>query len=149
MADYNSIGIQGRLTRDPEMRVVGDGKAVTKFTIASNEYWKNAENNQYVNFVDCVAWGKKAEVISKYFSKGSSILVKGGLHQERWKDDSGNNKSRMVVNVEEIFFIGSRKEGYQSSNSNQSNDGEENQDSGSGYDPGSFGDIPPDDDIPF
>lgn len=147
MNDINRTIVRGRLTRDPELKIVGnDGRAVVKFSIANSEYWKGAENDEYVNFFECQAWGKRAEFVSKYFSKGSQIEIDGKLRQERWSGEDGKQRSRMIIIAENVFFSGSnnKKEGNQSSG--QSGAGEENQDHTPHAPSGNFSE---DDDIPF
>lgn len=148
MNDINRTIVRGRLTRDPELKIIGnDGRAVVRFAIANSEYYKGAENDEYVNFFECQAWGKRAEFVSKYFSKGSQIEIDGKLRQERWPGEDGKQRSRIIIIAENVFFSGSKKEGNQSSG--QSRAGEENQDHTPHAPSGDFGAFSEDDDIPF
>lgn len=98
----NNVSLIGRLTRDAEMKYTQSGDAIASFTIAVNGMGKDE-----VHFIDCEAWKKTAELIQKFFTKGSQIAVEGRLKQDRWeKDGKKFNKLKVVVN--QITFIGKR-----------------------------------------
>ena len=78
----NIGGITGNLTRDPELRRTGDGKAVASFCVAV----KRPYTKDKTDFIDCVAWGQIAEFVSKYFAKGSGIAVDGFYTTRTWED---------------------------------------------------------------
>ena len=79
----NHITIMGRLTRDPELRRTGSGIAVASFTVAVDRDFAGREGGEReTDFIDCVAWRSTGEFVSKYFTKGSMIVVSGRL-QER------------------------------------------------------------------
>lgn len=107
MNDYNLLG---RLTRDPEMISTKTGKSLCRFSVAYNEKSKDYE---YVSYFDCVAWGRTGELINQYYRKGSQILLRGRLRQDRYEDQDGKQRSNVVVNVQEISFM-DRKESNQS-----------------------------------
>lgn len=108
----NKIILAGRLTRDPEIRYTQSQKAVTTFTLAvERDYAPKGEEKQ-TDFIDCVAW-TSAEFISKYFQKGSMAIVAGRLQLRDWTDKEGNKRRNAEVNVESIYFGGSKKEGTQ------------------------------------
>ena len=108
----NKIMLAGRLTRDPEIRYTQSQKAVTTFTLAvERDYAPKGEEKQ-TDFIDCVAW-TSAEFISKYFQKGSMAIVAGRLQLRDWTDKEGNKRRNAEVNVENIYFGGSKKEGTQ------------------------------------
>ena len=89
----NHITIMGRLTADPELRRTGTGKAVASFTIACDKPGKDSG----ASFIPCVAWEKTGEFISKYFEKGSAILLEGRLESRQF--DTKDNQKRTVVEV--------------------------------------------------
>lgn len=89
----NHISIMGRLTADPELRRTGTGKAVVSFTIACDKPGKDSG----ASFIPCVAWEKTGEFISKYFEKGSAILLEGRLESRQF--DTKDNQKRTVVEV--------------------------------------------------
>ncbi len=99
----NKIVLLGRLTRAPEIRYTDGEKAtaVTRFTLAVNKKFKKDE----ADFIPCVAFGKTAEAIEKYMSKGSRILIQGAIATSSYKDKEGNYKNSWNVNVDSFEFI--------------------------------------------
>lgn len=102
MASYNKIILVGNLTRDPEIRYVGSGAAVTKFTLAVNRRSKQAEET---DFIDIVAWDKLAETCNTYLKKGMSCLVEGRLSIRSYEDKDGNKRkaTEVVCNVMQML----------------------------------------------
>ena len=98
--------LEGHLTKDPELKVTGSGKKICSFTVANNKHGKDAGEN----FIDCVAWEGRGETISKYFKKGSQIVVTGRLDQQAWKTKDGQNRSKLVIIVDDFSFIGKKEE---------------------------------------
>lgn len=74
---YNHIGLQGRLTADPELRRTASGTAITSFTLASDTGRKTKDGAKITNFIDCVAWRNTAEFVCKYLNKGRLVVVGG------------------------------------------------------------------------
>ena len=115
MSDLNRVYMVGNLVKDPEMKDIGTGgNKVTNFTIASNRHWTGPEGqkNEEVSFIDCCAFGKRAEAINTYFSKGRKILIDGRIKQEKWIDkDTQKSQSRIRVIVESFHFMDSKKDG--------------------------------------
>lgn len=108
----NSIILMGRLTRDPELRRTGSGIAVANFTIAVDRDFASGPNKEKeTDFIDCVAWRKTGEFVSKYFQKGSMIAVSGRLEIRKWNDKDGNSRRSAEVNVENAYFAGNKGEG--------------------------------------
>lgn len=109
MASFNKVILVGNLTREPELRQFNTGGSVTEFGLASSRKFKKKDGSmdEEVLFVDCKAWGKTGEVIQQYLGKGSPILVEGRLVLERWEDREGNNRSKVLVNVESFQFLNS------------------------------------------
>lgn len=107
----NHIIIMGRLTRDPELRRTGSGLAVASFSVAVERDYPNKETGEKdVDFVNCVAWRQAGEFVSKYFSKGSMIVVSGRLQMKKWVDKDGNKRTDYEVVAENVYFGGSKKE---------------------------------------
>lgn len=109
MRGFSKAIIAGNITRDPEMRTTGSGSQVCSFAIAVNRSFKDSSGNQQdqVSYLDCVAWGKSAEIICQYVHKGSALLVSGRLEQRSWEDkNSGQKRSRTEIVVEDFSFIG-------------------------------------------
>jgi single-strand DNA-binding protein len=108
MVDLNRVMLIGRLTADPESRVVKTGTTVTSFTIAVNRKWKDAQSamHEEATFVDIDAWGKSAEAIQKYFRKGRTIFIEGRLKLDRWETkETKEKRSRMKVVAERFSFL--------------------------------------------
>lgn len=111
----NHITIQGRLTRDPELRRTGSGVAVASFTVAvDRDFATNGEKE--TDFIDCVAWKQTGEFVSKYFAKGRMIVVSGRLQIRNWNDKDGNKRRTAEVVAENVYF-GDSKSDNQNQNS--------------------------------
>jgi single-strand DNA-binding protein len=104
---FNKVVLMGNLTRDPELRSIPSGQQVASFSLAVNRTWKNAngEQQEAVDYIDCNAWGKPAEIITQYMKKGSAILVSGRLQQRTWEQE-GQKRSKVEVVVEDFNFVG-------------------------------------------
>lgn len=107
----NQVTIQGNLTRDPQLSYLPSQTPVVDFGLASNRKWKdqNGEGREEVCFVDCQAFGKIAENIAKFFSKGRAILVVGRLKFDQWETPEGDKRSKHKISVEAFHFIDSQK----------------------------------------
>lgn len=105
----NFIGIQGRLVRDPEMRRTGSGISVGNFTVAVDRDFKGQDGNKETDFIDCVAWRGTAEILSKYFRKGSMATVTGRMQSRKWTDKDGNKRTAWEIQVEHLYFGESKK----------------------------------------
>lgn len=104
--NFNKAFLGGRLTADPEIKQTPNGKMVCQFSIAVNRKGKD----QPTDFINCVAWEKSAELLSKYFRKGSSICVVGEIQVRQWKDKDGGNRYATEVRVSEINFVDSKSD---------------------------------------
>jgi single-strand DNA-binding protein len=114
MASYNKVILAGNLTRDPEMRVTPTGQSICQFGLAINSKYKSktGEDREEVTYVDCEAWGKTAELVAKYLTKGRPALVDGRLKMDQWEDKTTREKkSKMKVVVENVQFLGSKNDG--------------------------------------
>lgn len=111
-ANYNKVLLMGNLTRDPEMRVLPSNMPVASFGLAVNDRFKSKQTDQWEerpNFIDCEAFGKTAENIAKFFSKGKPIFVEGKLRFEQWEDkQSGAKRSKIKVVCDTFQFVGGR-----------------------------------------
>ncbi len=107
---FNRITLVGNLTRDPEIRYVGSGAAVTKFTLAVNRRSKQQEETDYV---DCVAWDKLAETCNTYLKKGMSCLVDGRLSIRSYETKEGEKRkaTEVVVNTMQMLDRANRSGG--------------------------------------
>src|SRR5580658_507430 len=111
---FNKIILVGNLTRDPEIRYVGSGAAVTKFTLAVNRRSKQGEET---DFIDCVAWEKLAETCNTYLKKGSSCLVEGRLSIRSYETKEGEKRkaAEVVLNTMQMLDRAGSRSGGESS----------------------------------
>jgi len=102
--NLNKVFILGNLTRDPESRSLPNGQTVTNFSIATNRFYtdKNNEKKQQTEFHNIVAFGKLAETSSRYLIKGSLSLIEGRLQTRSWQDNSGNKHYRTEIIAERL-----------------------------------------------
>ena len=106
----NHIVIMGRLTRDPELRRTGSGVAVASFTLAvDRDYSPKDGGERETDFIDCVAWRQTGEFVSKYFTKGSMIVVSGRLQIRNWNDKDGNKRRSAEVVADNVYFGESKR----------------------------------------
>jgi single-strand DNA-binding protein len=114
----NKTFLQGRLVADPDLRHTPSGKAVASFRIAVDRDFKDRETGEKkADFINIVAWGNKAEFISRFFTKGRMIVIVGRLQMRDYNDRDGNRRTAAEVIVEEAYFGDSAKEN-QNSHSN-------------------------------
>lgn len=125
----NKVFISGNLTRDCELRQTQGGTAVLQMGVAVNERRKNPQTGDwedYPNFVDVTMWGKRAEAVSHYLSKGSKVAIEGRLHYRSWEKD-GQRRSKLEVVADEVEFMSQRKaesDGFQDQSDNYSGGGQ-------------------------
>ena len=106
----NHITIMGRLTRDPELRRTGSGIAVASFTVAVDRDFGGRDGGEReTDFIDCVAWRQTGEFVSKYFTKGSMIVVSGRLQIRNWNDKDGNKRRTAEVVADNVYFGESKR----------------------------------------
>lgn len=142
----NVIALIGRLTYEPELKVTPSGVSVMNFGIACDRnYQSNGE--KLTDFIDCQAWRKTAEFISRYFHKGDMIAVEGSVQTGNFTDKDGNKRKSVTVVADNVSFCGSKQEkpdinikGESYSNPASSYAAADNSD---------FEEIVDDDDLPF
>jgi len=112
MASYNRVILIGNLTRDPEVRYIPSGTAVSELGLAVNRTWFDKQSNsrkEETTFVDVTLWGREAEVAGEYLSKGRPVLIEGRLQLDSWEDkQSGQRRSKLRVVCERMQMLGSR-----------------------------------------
>lgn len=150
MASYNRVVLVGNLTRDPELRYIPSGTAVSDIGLAVNDRVKKGD--QWVDettFVDITLWGRTAEIANEYLSKGSPVLIEGRLKLDRWEKE-GQKFSKLKIVGEKLQMLGGRGEGGGGPRGRGRGGNEE---MGGSYDEGDqFSSVsapPPSDDIPF
>ncbi len=109
MGNFNKVLLMGNLTRDVELRSVNSGQQVAAFGLAINRYWytPDGEKREETTFVDCEAWGKTAETLSRFLSKGRPVFVEGRLKLDQWEKE-GQKFSKLRVVVETFQFVDSK-----------------------------------------
>lgn len=123
MPNFNKVILIGHLTKDVKLSFLPSNTPVAEFGIAVNrKYKQDGKERQDVCFVDCQNFGKRAEVISKFFKKGDPILVEGHLKFETWEAKDGTKRSKHGVFVENFEFVGGQK-GSQLKPSNETQQG--------------------------
>ena len=112
----NTVSLQGRMVRDPELRRTNSGKAVTSFTLACDRDFADKQSGKKeVDFIECVAWGTTAEIVEKYFSKGQMAAVSGRLQIRQYTDKNGQKRRTAEILVSSVYFCGSKESGTQAS----------------------------------
>lgn len=103
----NKVILMGRLVRDPESKYIND-KKVCNFTLAIDRP-KLPSGEQQTDFLNCFCWGKRAEFVQQWFTKGMMAIVVGRVQSRSWEDKNGNKRSTVEINVDEISFGETKK----------------------------------------
>lgn len=106
----NKALLQGRLTKDPELRYTTNGKAVATVCIAVERNRKNASGEKETDWINLVVWDKKAELLSKHFAKGQMLIADGSIQTRSYTDKDGNKRTAFEVVVDNIYFADSKKD---------------------------------------
>ena len=115
----NKVILIGRLTRDPEVRYTQANNAmVASFSLAVNRRFVREGDTQTADFLNCVAWSKTGEFISKYFKKGQQVGVVGRIQTRSWDDAQGQKHYATDIVVEEAYFADSRRDNGSMGNDN-------------------------------
>ena len=116
MSDLNQCNFIGRLGKDPETRYMPNGNAVTNFSIAVGEQWKDKNTGQKqekTEWVNISAFGKLAEIMGQYLYKGSQVFIGGKLTTDKWQDNDGNDRYTTKVIANNMQMLGSRDDSQQ------------------------------------
>lgn len=106
----NNCCLQGRLTKDPELRYTTNGKAVATVCIAVERNRKSASGEKETDWINLVVWDKKAELLSKHFAKGQMLIVDGSIQTRSYTDKDENHRTAFEVVVGNIYFADSKKD---------------------------------------
>jgi single-strand DNA-binding protein len=108
MANYNKVILIGNLTREPQLSYLPSQTPVVEFGMAINRVFKKQDGSEGKEtcYVDCQMFGKRAEVVNKYFKKGDPIFVEGRLKFDQWNAQDGSKRSKLRVFVENFEFLG-------------------------------------------
>lgn len=131
----NKIVIQGRLTKDPELRSTQSGTAVASATVAVDRDFKNQDGSRDTDFIPIVAWKGTGEMLAKYFSKGRMIVVEGRLQLRDWTDKDGNKCRTAEIVAGSVYFGDSKRDGESAPTQSEPE--------------GGFSEIEDDGDLPF
>ena len=110
MASVNKAILMGNLGRDPELRYTPSGQAVTKFSIATTDRYKDksGEQQERTTWHNIVAWGKNAETMKEYLTKGSPVYIEGRIDNRSYDDKDGNRRYISEIVVQRFQFLGRR-----------------------------------------
>jgi single-strand DNA-binding protein len=113
MASLNKVLLIGNLTRDPEVRMMSNGRPVCNFGLALNRSYKDSDGNRKdeTTFVDVECFGPRAEAVGRFFSKGRSIFVEGRLKLDQWESKEGEKRSALRVVLDNFEFVDSKQDG--------------------------------------
>lgn len=140
----NDVKLLGRLCADPDYKLVGqDQKPVCRFRIAVTRRFKNSQGERDTDYFPVVCWNSTAKFVSKYFVKGSQIIISGSLHNREWSDANGKHTVTEII-ADEAYFAGGKPAVSQDSG-NQDSDGGFGNDVGEG----GFYPLENDDELPF
>jgi single-strand DNA-binding protein len=162
MASFNKVVLLGNVTRDPELRYISSGTAVTEIGLAVNDRRKTASGEwvDETTFVDVTLWGRTAEIAGEYVTKGAPLMIEGRLKLDTWEKD-GKKNSKLRVVGEKMVLLGSKGEGSRSGGQSKparasgggrppAGGGDDYSQSEPDYDGGQpSGGVAADDDIPF
>lgn len=108
--NYNKITLAGRVATDPELKQTNGGVSVVSFRIAVRRRFQKQGEEPVSDFINVVAWRQTAEFVSRYFHKGSAIMIDGSLQSRQYTDQQGNNRTAYEVVVDDAMFVDSRNE---------------------------------------
>lgn len=100
----NTVTLAGRITQTPTLQQTSGNVSYVRFNIACDRDYLQADNQRETDFIPCVAWRQTAEFVSKYFEKGSAIIITGRLEVNSWKTSDDEQRREMVVNVDNVYF---------------------------------------------
>jgi len=110
MASVNRVILIGNLGRDPELRYVQSGQAVTTFSVATNDRWtdRDGKPQERTEWHRVVVWGKQAENCANYLAKGRSVYIEGRLQTREWEDKEGQKRQTTEIVAQTVQFLGGR-----------------------------------------
>ena len=138
----NKAILMGRLTRDPEKRYTRDNQSVANFTLAIDRGRPGPNGERQADFIDCTAWGRQADFVDQWFTKGMLAIVVGRIQSSSYEDRNGNKRTKIAINCDEIQFGETKKAREQAGNA------------AAGYypplpEPQDFQELPDNSDVPF
>ena len=105
----NKITLIGRMTANPELKLTNNGQKVCRFSLAVNRQFKNADGERKADFINCMAWQQRADLINNYVHKGDLIAIEGRIQVSSYIATDGTKRYSTDVIVEQIEFLSSKK----------------------------------------
>ena len=105
----NKVILVGRTTADPELKYTGNNNPFSRFSIAINRPYVDANGEKETDFLNIVAWGKEAENLCQYQKKGNNLLVEGTIQTRRYTDADGNNRTSTEIVAQHIEYLDPKK----------------------------------------
>lgn len=102
----NNVNLVGRLVYDPELKYINDDKALCTFRLAVSRNYRNKDGVIPTDFININIWGRRAETLCQYASKGSLIAVEGSLRIDKYTDKDGQNKTKTTIHADNFHFLG-------------------------------------------
>ena len=102
----NNVSLIGRLVFDPELKYVNDDRAVCRFCLAVSRNYRNKDGVIPTDFIDIDIWGRRAEVLCQYASKGSLLAVEGSLRIDNYVNKDGQNRTKTIIKADNFHFLG-------------------------------------------
>ena len=104
MSYVNRVTLIGNVVRDPEIKMTASGKSVANFTVATNEFWKDAqgETQSDAEYHSCVSWAQQADIVEKYFRAGLKVYVEGRIKTSTYEKDGEKRKNTQIVTSRNI-----------------------------------------------
>lgn len=145
----NRVILLGNLGADPELKMTSGGQAVLKMRLATSETYldRNRVRQERTEWHNVVVWGKRAEALSKFLSKGSRLLIEGGIRTSSYEDRDGNKRYRTDIVANNVVLDGGGRGGSRGGGREDQGPPDEGARSGGGYEEADYGGG--DDDIPF
>ncbi|MGH9395689.1 MAG: single-stranded DNA-binding protein [Terriglobia bacterium] len=112
MSSINKVFLIGRLGKDPEVKYTNNGAAVAKFSVATDEVFKDrsGEQQKHTEWHNIVAWNKLAEICGEYLTKGKQVFIEGSIRSRQWEDQSGNKRTSYEIIAREMKMLGSKSD---------------------------------------
>src|SRR5438105_3996929 len=110
MSSINKVILIGRLGKDPEVKYTPSGAPVAKFSLATDEVFKDrsGEQQRRTEWHNIVAWNRLAEICGQYLTKGKQVYVEGSIRSRQWEDQSGNKRTAYEIVAREMKMLGSK-----------------------------------------
>lgn len=148
----NKVIIIGNLGRDPDRRALPDGRAISNISVATSESYRDSSSGEIKEITEwhrCVAFGKTADYINQYVTKGRKVYIEGRLKTRKWQDKDGNDRYTTEINIDFLILLDKRGSGSDDSDSSTSDVSiQYDEEDSSGQQAGKSENLPQDD-LPF